>query len=226
MDGELLKIVGTIAGIGGISLGVLYLLLKEIIRKKIFPTLTNNHAYSILRLIIVVICGVSFVGIIAWAFLQYIEYQKNSNTLNASDFAASNITEELKLTDIIISQPEPGSKKLDFRVLNNSNKTITISRVKFKTVKCVDLTEPDNKSHSYAPVNATYNFNLTDIRTPYSEKDVYVSHTLKPGDSDRFEILIGMQGISFYDEYEWIIQIDLFTSEGYINGKEISFIMP
>jgi hypothetical protein len=53
MDLELIKTVGQIAGIGGIALGVLLILFREIIRKKIFPQLTKEQAYSLLKLIIV-----------------------------------------------------------------------------------------------------------------------------------------------------------------------------
>jgi hypothetical protein len=50
METELFKTLGQVAGIGGIALGVLLILFKEIIRKSIFPTLKKDQAYRLLRL--------------------------------------------------------------------------------------------------------------------------------------------------------------------------------
>ena len=68
MDAELLKVVGQVAGIGGLALGVFLLLFREVIRKKIFPMLPPAEAYRLLRLIIVAVWSVAVVGIAAWFF--------------------------------------------------------------------------------------------------------------------------------------------------------------
>jgi hypothetical protein len=38
MDAELLKALGQVLGIGGLALGIFFLLFREVIRKSIFPT--------------------------------------------------------------------------------------------------------------------------------------------------------------------------------------------
>ncbi len=68
MDAEILKTVGQIAGIGGIALGVLLILFKEIVRKSIFPTLTKDQAYRLLRLIVVLTWSGAVAGIGAWVW--------------------------------------------------------------------------------------------------------------------------------------------------------------
>lgn len=68
MDAEILKVVGQVAGIGGLALGVLLLVFREIIRKKIFPKLPPDHAYRLLRLITVAVWSVAIVGIVAWVY--------------------------------------------------------------------------------------------------------------------------------------------------------------
>ena len=61
--------MGQIAGIGGISVGVLLLLFRDIIRKNIFPKFRDEKlAYRLLRLIVVVVWSVAIAGIGAWAF--------------------------------------------------------------------------------------------------------------------------------------------------------------
>ena len=69
MDTELLKVVGQVAGIGGLALGVFLLLFREVIRKRIFPMLPPAQAYRLLRLIIVAVWSVAIVGIAAWVYV-------------------------------------------------------------------------------------------------------------------------------------------------------------
>jgi len=63
METELLKTVGQIAGIGGIALGVFLLLYRDIIRKKIFPTLTKQQGFQLLMLISVLVWSIALAGI-------------------------------------------------------------------------------------------------------------------------------------------------------------------
>jgi hypothetical protein len=66
MDSELLKTLGQALGIGGLALGIFFLLFREVIRKSIFPTLKKEDAYRLLRLITVLIWSVAVIGIAAW----------------------------------------------------------------------------------------------------------------------------------------------------------------
>ncbi len=63
MEAEVLKTVGQIAGIGGIALGVFLFLFRDIIRKNIFPQLTKQHSYRLLRLISVLVFLVAIAGL-------------------------------------------------------------------------------------------------------------------------------------------------------------------
>jgi hypothetical protein len=69
MDAEVLSVVGQVAGIGGLALGVFLLLFREIIRKKIFPKLPPAEAYRLLRLITIAVWSVAIVGIAAWVYV-------------------------------------------------------------------------------------------------------------------------------------------------------------
>lgn len=67
MGTDLLKTLGQIAGIGGISLGVFLLLFRDVIRKNIFPKFKNEQlAYRLLRLIVILVWSVAILGIIVW----------------------------------------------------------------------------------------------------------------------------------------------------------------
>jgi hypothetical protein len=69
VDASVLKIVGQIAGIGGLALGVFLILFREVIRKNIFPKLPPQEAYRLLRLITVAVWSVAIVGILAWVYV-------------------------------------------------------------------------------------------------------------------------------------------------------------
>lgn len=70
MNPELFKTLGQWAGIGGIALGVVLILLRELIRKSIFPELQKTDAYRLLRLIVVLVWSVAVVGIGAWVWVE------------------------------------------------------------------------------------------------------------------------------------------------------------
>lgn len=67
-DVETLKILGQVAGIGGLALGVFLLLFREIIRKNVFPMLPAEKAYKLLRLITIAVWSIAVVGVCAWVY--------------------------------------------------------------------------------------------------------------------------------------------------------------
>lgn len=67
---EILKIMGQIAGIGGLVVGVFLLLSKDIIHKKIFPKLPKKKAYELLRLIVILAWLLAIFGIGCWVYLS------------------------------------------------------------------------------------------------------------------------------------------------------------
>jgi hypothetical protein len=71
MEADILKTVGQVAGIGGLALGVLLVIFRDIIRKNIFPKLPPAEAYRLLRLITVAVWSVAIVGIGAWVYMAH-----------------------------------------------------------------------------------------------------------------------------------------------------------
>lgn len=64
MNLELLKMLGQIAGIGGIALGVFLLLFRDVIRKRIFPKLTQKQGYYIILIFMVLSWSVAIAGVL------------------------------------------------------------------------------------------------------------------------------------------------------------------
>jgi hypothetical protein len=81
MDADVLKIVGQVAGIGGLALGVFLLLFRDIIRKNIFPKLPSVEAYRLLRLITGAVWSVAIVGIAAWVYTTQARQPSHDGTV-------------------------------------------------------------------------------------------------------------------------------------------------
>ena len=82
---SILEKVGQIAGIGGLSLGVLLLIFKEILRKNIFPSLNRKQAYSIIKLIIILTFVVAIAGIMAWVWSETFNNKKIINDVHVPE---------------------------------------------------------------------------------------------------------------------------------------------
>lgn len=70
MEPDILKTAGQIAGIGGLALGVILILFREVIRKKVFPNLSEPDGYRLLRLVLLLAWSVGLVGIGAWIYAR------------------------------------------------------------------------------------------------------------------------------------------------------------
>jgi hypothetical protein len=68
MEMELFRIFGGVAGLAGLAVGVILLLYKDILSKKIFASLTKKDSYRLLRNVAVLAWSVAMCGIIAWAW--------------------------------------------------------------------------------------------------------------------------------------------------------------
>jgi len=69
-DIDILRAAGQVAGIGGLAIGALIIVFKEVIRKNIFPNLTKQNAYRLLRLIVVLVFFLAISGIVAWIYVN------------------------------------------------------------------------------------------------------------------------------------------------------------
>ncbi len=70
MDLTILEVVGKLAGVAGLGLGVLLIIFRNIIAKNIFPTLTKKQAARTILLIIILTWSIALSGLGAWVYLQ------------------------------------------------------------------------------------------------------------------------------------------------------------
>ena len=70
MEADILKAVAQVAGIGGIAVGTLLIVFRDIIGKKIFPTLDRQRGYQLLRLISLLTWSIALAGIAAWVWVE------------------------------------------------------------------------------------------------------------------------------------------------------------
>ena len=73
MDLNALADLGKIAGIAGIAIGALVLIFSSVIRKNIFPGLTTDQGYKVIRMILIFAGLLAFVGIGAWVYLDVVK---------------------------------------------------------------------------------------------------------------------------------------------------------
>lgn len=65
---QILEVVGKVAGIAGLGIGAMLLIFREVIRRNIFPKLEKDHAYKIIRLIVILVWSIAVLGIFAWVY--------------------------------------------------------------------------------------------------------------------------------------------------------------
>jgi hypothetical protein len=61
-----IKLMGQIAGVAGISLGVVFLLFREALQKSFLHKLRPTDAYRLAKLVVVLAWSIGIVGIGAW----------------------------------------------------------------------------------------------------------------------------------------------------------------
>ena len=89
MDVGILKTLGGVAGIGGAAIGMILLVYREIIRKNVFPRLSQKDAYRLLRQIAFLSWSVAVLGIAAWTWSQSLLRPGTAGTAAASEATAA-----------------------------------------------------------------------------------------------------------------------------------------
>jgi len=101
MAPEVLKTVGQIAGIGGLALGILLLLYRDVIRLKVFPKLTQDQAFAVIVVLLVLVWSVAISGLGAWVWVTTMERRSHADN-----------SEEIKTKDGL-AEPSSGSMSKD-----------------------------------------------------------------------------------------------------------------
>ncbi|MBD8604532.1 hypothetical protein IFT80_17960 [Pseudomonas sp. CFBP 8771] len=70
MEGDTVRVIVQIAGVGGLGLTVFLIIFREIIRKNIFPQLQNEHSYRIILVMLSFTFVIALAGLGAWVWIQ------------------------------------------------------------------------------------------------------------------------------------------------------------
>src|ERR1700687_3616339 len=70
MDAKVLEVAGKLAGLAGLSVAAILLLFRDIVRRNIFPRLSAQDAYRLIRLLAILAFIVAMSGITTWGYLQ------------------------------------------------------------------------------------------------------------------------------------------------------------
>lgn len=70
MDIALVKVFAQTAGLAGLSLAVVVLVLRGIVRQRLFPRLAAEPAYRLLALIVILAGVVGLAGVVTWAWVE------------------------------------------------------------------------------------------------------------------------------------------------------------
>ncbi len=143
MDASLFKTLGQIAGIGGIAFGVVLLVFRDVIRKNIFPTLDAKDAYKLIRLVVVLVFVLGFVGIGVWAWAQYIS--QHSEAGDGSKRAPVPFRAEFRFTDSKFNLSASPTFNYGFSTVK-SDKIVSGEGIRIKNIR-VDLTVHTKKGY-------------------------------------------------------------------------------
>jgi hypothetical protein len=70
VDASILETLGQVAGVGGVSLGVIALVFRDVIRKNIFPNLTKVQAYKVIQQIVWLTFLIAAIGLASWVYIE------------------------------------------------------------------------------------------------------------------------------------------------------------
>ncbi len=132
----------------------------------------------------------------------------------------------LEVTDILVLPDKEGTRRLDIRIVNNSKKTITVSRLRLKALSFEDKWAGRLRLYEYSPISAEYNVNLGELRKIGQHIEIPIAHALEPWKSDRFVVVVGMKNLERWDHYAWKLDTEFVTNVGIANGPEVSIELP
>ena len=141
MERALLETLGRIAGIGGLALGVFLLLFREVIRKNVFPKLSDEYAYRLIRQFMYLTFGIAILGILAWAYVATQTHQQVPATRNDAVPNVAHKTDNQRLPEprpgpkhslTVLSSPTGADIFLNGKYFGKTNRTIELAEGKYQ----------------------------------------------------------------------------------------------
>lgn len=207
---KLIELTLPYAGVAGLGLLVFYLLFREVIRKKIYPQLTNKQAYKTLRNILILVWLIAMAGIIAWVYRDIRLKQLSIAAPIPPTAYAGN--DDLRLVDVSFQETPTGQNVLDLKLRNVGNAPAFIKRA-LVTIK--DSYEFEWLAH-FSQQEVTWTGNICLPR----DTQVSLSQSIKGGDTDRIQFQFFSCGRGdIYSEFIYELEITFIYNE---NDKTIT----
>ena len=128
----------------------------------------------------------------------------------------------LEITDILVdSYRKDFNAVLDFRVMNRGEKTMSISRLRLKALSIREVATAGGLDFS-----AKYDLDISDVTKIGETREISISHTLDPGETDRFAVNLTARKMPVGLFRLWQFEPTIVTSEGEVSAKPIDIGLP
>jgi|SRR5215471_224932 len=128
---------------------------------------------------------------------------------------------KLEVTDILVDTDRPDhTAVLDFRVINRSDKTLTISRVRFEVVSV-----EEHWLLGALQSSAKYDLDISELAKPGDHAEVAVSNVLPPSGADRFLLVLAAKNMDMGTKRIWQLRPVLVTSEGESEAPPVTVVL-
>ncbi len=199
VDTEILRVVGRFAGVGGIAIGFVLIVFREVIRQKIFPRLTKSHAFKINILIIVGVFIIALCGIGAWVYTETYTPKKD---------------EKIQMSSVQVYLKKYGFSTVSIVDLNIKNKGTfpeNIAKIKFNIKRVFEYDYDPCPTCLRSVVNGVYTFSFK--RVVEGADEYPIPHVVEPGTIERINLVLG-GNLSDRKSYLARITITIFTGSG------------
>jgi len=98
MDASLFEVLGKYAGLAGLSVGLLLVLINGLLKLNIFTKITPEKTYSFLRQLMYLTFAIGIVGIIAWLAINVKKQASTSITGRVADSSTKQAIDDAEIT--------------------------------------------------------------------------------------------------------------------------------
>jgi hypothetical protein len=127
----------------------------------------------------------------------------------------------LEVSDIQVKPNRDGTCIADFRVSNTGGSEVLINRVEFEALEVVGT-----RTLGFMEFSKVYDLELSEMRNAGDTATCEVSQVVKPGDADRFGIILIARSLGIGWFRGWILQPTLYTNFGNVAGEPIEVWLP
>ena len=107
MNTEILETVGKIGGVGGIALGIFFLLFRKLIQQSLFQKFSATQASRFITLLSILVWSIAITGLGAWTWVKTNTHTELITTIDVQNGVSSGGS--IKNSEIIINRAAPES---------------------------------------------------------------------------------------------------------------------